>query len=419
MHPRAKNIRAIAGALAAAGYFTMLPLAHADLDPFMVSLDQTVTHDDNLFRAPAGSETPDWQSDTRARLDYDNVIGRSRARAWASADASRYRHSTQLDNENYQLGGQLDWSTIGRLSGQLGFDDDSALYRAGLSGDQAFSGKSMLHTQRGFARLALGSSTPLSFGGGVDVSRSKNSASALSANDINQWVGDLGVTYAQNPDLQVYLRGRRTEGKYPRYLPDPIDFHRDDVIVGGSWHTGGSTSIDAELARTREDYSDSPMRRYWTGFLRGNWQVTGHVAVSASLARDSTQNFMGGVLGQAPGGSSSQGGSGTTIVTQQSLSLNDATDVNVRWDLTSKIEVTGSYLHIVRHYDDVPLGSATLNGTDVTGLYQVGIAYQLSRGIKGGCSATRSTHASGALSAALGPAYLSNAYACFAELVIH
>jgi hypothetical protein len=393
------------------------------LDPFVVTLGETVTNDDNLFRAAAGSEAADWQSDTRLRVDYDDRIGRDHAMAWAAGDISRYRHNTQLDNENYQLGGQFDWSTLNRLSGSFGADDDTALYRAGTIGDQSFDGKSMVHTQRGFARMALGSTTPVGIEGGAEVSRSRNGASALAVNDVDQWVGDLGVTYSQSPDLRLSLLARRTQGKYPHFvidsLPAAVDFHHDDLILGGNWTTGGFTSVQAQVAYAREDYSYATARHYWTGFARANWQVGGHVSLSASFARDTSQNFSGGVLGQTSG-SQVQGGSAAaqTLVTQDSLSLNDAIDLSARWELASKIEVNGSYLRMVRRYDNVPLGSTTLNGSDLSNEYRLGLDYKLSRALRGGCYGTRSTRAAGDLGA-LGPAYVSNAYSCLVEFSLH
>ena len=311
MNVRVMGKHPIAFGLVAGACFALHPLAHAQLAPFTLTLGETVTHDDNLLRAPAGSEASDWLSDTRLRLDYSDTIGRNQAMAWAAIDDSRYRHDSQLDNVGHQLGGEFDWTSIDRLSGKIGLDDNSSLYRTGSTGDQSFQGKSILHTQRAFTRAAIGGgTTPLGFEGGVEYSDSKNSAAALSANDANQWVGDLGVSYAESPDLRLSLLGRRTSGRYPNFVPAAYSFHRDDLVLGGNWVSGGFSSLQAQIAYSREDYSDSSARHYWTGFVRGNWQATGHIQLSASWARDTTQNFMGGVLGQGTGAGSQGGTSG-------------------------------------------------------------------------------------------------------------
>jgi len=441
MNVRITGKRPTASWCVAVACFTLPPLAHAALDPFTVTAGETVTHDSNVFRSADDIAVPDTQSDTRARLDYTEAFGRSQATAWAAVDASRYKHSTQLDNDGYLLGGEFDWATIGHLSGKLGGEDNSSLYRPGLSGDEAYQGKSILHTKRAFTRATLGGSGPFGVEGGLEISSSKNSAAALNVNDLNQWDGDLGVYYMQSPSLKLSLLGRRTNGKYP-YLgsttegtspnlvtvPSPIDFHRDDIILGGLWTPGGFTSVEAQVARTQEDYSVSSGRHYWTGFLKGSWQVTGHIKLMASVARDSAQDFEGGVLGQGSisdqqgGSTGSTGSTGTPgsqpAVAQQSLSMNDAVLLSGLWQMTSKIDLSGTFLHASRRYNDVQLGTLLLNGSDDSNQYQLGLNYQINRAIKAGCAGSRSTHVPGALGV-LGGAYVSNAYSCYAELSLH
>ena len=434
MNVRITGKRPTASWMVAAACLALPPLAHADLDPFALTAGETVTHDSNVLRSPSATAQPDWLSDTRLRLDYNSTFGRSQAVAWASIDASRYRRARQLDNEGHLLGGEFDWATLDHLSGKIGADDNTSLYRAGLSDDKAFEGKSLIHTQRAFTRASLGSSsTPLSIDGGLDFSSAKNSASALAVNNLNQWVGDLGVSYMESPALRISLLGRRTAGKYPDFLPGPLDFHRNDLVLDGNWTPGGFTNVEAQVARTQEDYSVSGGRHYWTGFLRGNWQVTGHISLSASLARDSTQNFEGGVLSQAGNTDTSGGQAGSTgstgtagqsgptgtqsLIAQQSLSMNDALTLGGRWQATSKIDLTGSYVRASRRYNNVTVGSLVLNGSDASRQYLGQIDYQVTRGIRTGCSLSRSTFAPGDL-AALGTAFVSNAYSCFAELAI-
>jgi hypothetical protein len=415
-YPDARN-RAIVPRWVAASLLLALPLAHAQLAPFVVSLGETVAHDSNILRGVAGSEVADWQTDTRLRVDYSDRIGRHQARAWASADNSRYRHSSQLNNTGYLLGAEFDWTSANQWSGRIGFDDNSNLYRAGLSGDQSYQGKSMLHAQRGGARVSSGGS--LAFEGGLELSRAVNSASALAINDTRQWVGDLGVSYAQSPDVRISVLGRRTEGRYPNFLPLPDDFHRNDLVFGANWTNGGLSSLQAQVAYTQEGHSEFSGRHYWTGFLRGQWQVSGHVFLSASLARDSTQNLQGGVLGSSSG-TDAQGGTagGQAVIAQQSPSINHSADLAARWQLTSKIDMTGTYLQTSRHYSNVPLGAVVLNGSDTTSQYQIGLSYLISRGLRTGCSGGRSTHSPGDL-VALSSSFASNTYSCMAEFSLH
>jgi hypothetical protein len=396
----------------AAGLCLGVPLlAQAQLAPFAITLGETVTHDDNLLHAVAGQEQADWQSDTRARFNYADRIGRHNAKAWATADFNRYRYNQQLNNNGYDLGGEFDWTAPNLWSGQLGVDANSSLYRSGLTGGQAYQDKSMRRYQRAYSRASVGGVTALSFQGGLEVSRSTNSATALAYNDTNQWTGDLGAVYAQSPDLRLSATARYSDGKYPNYVPTEDTFRREDVNLGVTWTPSGFTTLQGQFGYAHESHSLLSARSYWNGRLQGTWLPTGHVTLSATLSRDASQSMQNQNAWYANVGNASS----NTDLLQQTLTINNTANLAARWAWTGKIGLNGAYSRMVRDYNGVLAGSSLVDGTDAVNQYQLGVDYQANQAARLGCSVTRVSHASGTLAAAGFIPYVSNAYSCLVE----
>ena len=95
--------------------------AQAQLAPFGVTVGETVSHQSNIFRAPAGSETADWLSNTTLRGTFDQAFGRQRAKAFAGVDAGYYKNKTDLNHVGHQVGAEFDWSTVSKDLKKAGF----------------------------------------------------------------------------------------------------------------------------------------------------------------------------------------------------------------------------------------------------------------------------------------------------------
>ena len=130
--------------------------AQAQLAPFGVTVGETVSHQSNIFRAPAGSETADWLSNTTLRGTFDQAFGRQRAKAFAGVDAGYYKNKTDLNHVGHQVGAEFDWSTVNNLSGAIGVDSASRLYQYGIGGATLYLGKNIETTHHGFSRIQLG-----------------------------------------------------------------------------------------------------------------------------------------------------------------------------------------------------------------------------------------------------------------------
>jgi hypothetical protein len=101
------------------------PAAWAQSSPWYVGGSVGVTHDSNLLRlgkpdpVPAGLSQSDTTTSVALIGGLDQPIGRQRLSGSFSLRDNRFDRNEKYNNQSYNLGGSLQWSSVYRLSGSL------------------------------------------------------------------------------------------------------------------------------------------------------------------------------------------------------------------------------------------------------------------------------------------------------------
>jgi hypothetical protein len=256
----------------------------AQVSPWQAGVVQSFSRDSNVGRAAKGSDTvSDTVSGTGLRLGLDQTIGRQRLQGNLSLDANRYARTKQLNNESYELGSRLDWSSLERVAGVMTLGARQALYRA----DNAvnLNSRTMLRSTYGGIQNQLGIVTDLSFDGGLSFSRDRYSTTALSTRDLNQWSANLGLRLRPASGLQLRAGLRHGEG---RYVNATDRLKRDDLDLSAAMELSGLSSVNTRLSRTVERHSLAGVadNRGWTGGVAWDWKPTGQLKFNLGLTRD-------------------------------------------------------------------------------------------------------------------------------------
>ena len=90
--------------------------AQAQQSPYYAGASITVNRDSNLFRAAKGAVAEgDTYTATGLRLGLDQSFGRQRLAASLDGNVNRFSRHRELNNTDYALSTQFDWSTPERL----------------------------------------------------------------------------------------------------------------------------------------------------------------------------------------------------------------------------------------------------------------------------------------------------------------
>lgn len=370
--------------------------------PFNIGVSQSFVHDSNFFRT-SRDEQAEWTSTTALHLGLDQLLGRQRLHGNASLQANRYREHDELDNTGHDLGLQLDWETVGSLSGVLGVQSTRRQYRFGLDSSAPSDTRNIERGDVGYFQARLGGLGEWALLAGANGLHRRYSNDAFAAdNDLTQWSGEGGVAYKASPDLggQLLLRYTRLS------RPDTSvydDSSRKDVELGAFWQATGASRLDARLTRSEEKHAVLADRSYWTGGLGWDWLPSGKLRIRTQLQRDT------------------EGSSGNTGVAQPALPgaaagdlLRDAFLWSVQWATSAKINVTAgaqwSRRKFIQHLEN---GSGRLN--DRTTALTLGVQYSPARALDLGCnlaSERRETNAAGVADLALTRPYDSLTAGC-------
>ncbi|MEW6514334.1 MAG: XrtB/PEP-CTERM-associated polysaccharide biosynthesis outer membrane protein EpsL [Pseudomonadota bacterium] len=274
--------------------------AHGDAgDVFNVSVSQTLTHDDNLFRLPAGvspstgggsTSRSDTISQTGVRLTADKPVGRQVLHAAIGMTNVRYDRHRQLDGELTNYSASWDW-TLGHLwTGALSWSRAQTI--PGFS-DYRAPVRDIVTTDAAAARavLRLHPDWRLTFGAGS--SQAAHSASVNAVGDSRVDSAETGVRYVPGTGKEFGLRLRHAEGSYPNrqqvgaslidngYREDGLDF---DVI----WQFSGASNFQGAIGQTRRSHNDVPGRDFsgTTGRLNWNWLPTGQTSFGFGARRE-------------------------------------------------------------------------------------------------------------------------------------
>jgi len=274
--------------------------AHGDAgDVFNVSVSQTLTYDDNLFRLPDGlspqtgvgsTSRDDIISHTGVRLTADKPVGRQVLHAAVGITNVRYDRHRQLDGELKNHVASWDWAlghwwtgvfSWNRAQTIPGFSDFRAPVRDIVTTDAA-TARAVLRFHPDW-RLILGAGS----------TRAAHSASVNVVGDSRVESAETGLRYVPGTGKEFGLRVRRVEGSYPNrqqvgtslvdngYSEDGLDFD-------AAWRASGASQLQGTIGMTRRSHNDVPGRDFsgTTGRLNWNWQPTGQTSLGFGVRRD-------------------------------------------------------------------------------------------------------------------------------------
>lgn len=374
--PRSLALRTTLSCVLAAAF---LPAAHADSDPWSVSAQETVSHDSNVFRSPGPDRPSDWISTTSLIGALDQPLGRQRLKLDGELDIDRFKRQHQLDSNAHSLAGELDWETIGHLSGDLGYSDARQLYRYNTdAGGTVLTSRNLQTTDAGFFHARLGVVTDWTLEAGGNTYKRSFSNTAFRYNDQVRRDASLGLVWRDTPDLSINLTGRRTVGKYT-YLGD--NFDRNDLSLGVRYAPTGASTFNASLGTARESHSLAYQRdtHLLTARLAWHWEPTGRTKLDLAFLRDNDTGSSESTFIVFP-------------VVDTDARLRTAWSGGLSYALTSKIDVTATGTYANRQLDgsESLLGQVnTFQGSDRLWAAALNVAWHVNRGVDLSCGAAR------------------------------
>lgn len=417
-HPRCSSLRLAAFAVSVA----LANAAHGQTDdtsPFYVGGSVGVSHVSNVYRqADAGN------SDTVTSIGLlggiDQRLGRQHLTLDGSLQNNRYSTNRGLNNSSHSLRGALNWQTVGNLSGVVSVKSDRSLadFNIGNGADSDFRGKNTERNDEYAAIVRLGMLTRYSLEGGWTHKRRDFTAEQYDRFIYSQNTGQLGVYAMPGGNVRLGLVGRHTTGNNPRYpvyaplipsLPNspivqigvaPNDYTRNDFDFTTNWTTGGSSTLNTRLSRSRvtnslvtgiyglRDFSGT------TGSVGWNWRPTGKINLGLQYARDTGQETAGSAVDV------------NRIYTSWRL--------NGSYALTAKLGLNANASRNRSHRDGVSGGQVT-DAFDNDEMYGIGARWAFSRGLSLSCQYNRASRDSSV------PQYVYSAssYGCTGQAILY
>lgn len=269
------------------------PLAQAQTSPYYLGLNENIAYDSNLFRLADGAATPSTvqsKSDTVLVTSLvggvDEPIGRQRVTGSLALRDYRYTQNSDLNYQGYNLAAGLNWSTIHRLSGDVGLRADRTLRKFDNSEQGGSSTDRNIESGQGLslnARLGVVTRMTLEAGWRVDSTRFSSSAYRGSQNQRRQL--SLGARY--QPAASWVLGAGLRQGTAD-YKNASGNYERQDMDLTLRWLPTGKSSLRLRLSHSDTDYpnSSSSNTSGITWEIQGNHQATGKLSVQAALWHD-------------------------------------------------------------------------------------------------------------------------------------
>lgn len=399
----------------------------ASAGPYL-SVSQSFTHDDNLFREPDGGFVEsDTISTTGLKLGIDEIrLGRQRLNASVAGNLNRFRDHSQLDNNGHGIDLRLDWATLARLSGQVRYGRERRLSSFADSRSGALlRRRNMLTTEDLSGRAQLGATSQWVLEANAARREQRYSAPEFRNREIRQNSLGAGVRWQPSDLLGIGLGLRNTDGRNPHFTPGGASnsFDRRDVDLTLHWRYSGLTTINGRLSRTRTDHSLAGARDYsgTTGALGIDWRPTGRTAFNLQFSRETNDESafvrvdddndpetppLDPALVEAP------------LVDSR---LSNTLRLRVFYALTGKISLDAGVSHSRRRLEEsVPVaggGTALLRGRDRSTGLNLGASYAVSRGIHLGCGVARERRSAEGPRTVTAP-FHANTVSCQAQLTL-
>lgn len=400
-HPR-QTLLGIAATLALCAAAS----AQTSARPWYVGLTQDFSHDSNVLGGAAGAETSDTISTTTLRGGVNVLFGRQRLYANAALNHQSYSDLSARNNDGYDLGAGLDWSTVERLSGNVTLNAGRRQADFNVGGIVPVTISNLERTEDFNARVRLGADTQLAFDAGIGQRRVSFTAPEFAAREYKQDSGNLGLTYRPSGILTLGagLSAQRTKYLMPAVGQTAADrSDRQDIYATATWVPTGASTVNARVSVGKTEYDQATAADFSgvTGSVVWAWRPTGLLSLTTSLSRDTGQEA--GFLRLAPG---------TTVSASDFSQVTNALSVRAGYELTGKINLSGGVAYSRRNLVD---GFTGVSGNDNTTTVTIGATWAAMRTLSLGCNASRDSRSS---SGAGSTSYDSDRFGCFGSFTL-
>ncbi|HYP33921.1 MAG TPA: hypothetical protein VES00_18775 [Burkholderiaceae bacterium] len=398
----------------------------AAIEPFTLGASEAVKHESNVTHTSDDARVADWISTTEFTAALDQALGRDQLVADAAVNYSGYKRQRSLDAWGYRAGIQLNWNTIGDLSGAFGADTSRRRYLDdvttgpllnlvnGVPTLLSTTERNMQTDNHVFGRILLGGPSRWQIFAGADASQRRFSASDFRSNDERQWSGNFGTRYSTSPDLTFGLQANYLHGEFP---------HVDTFAFGGVQSTvvqkfdtrsidgtvqlkaTGNSTFDASVGYTKQ-HSDALARdiHFVNGSLNWTWAPPSHFTVKLGLKRSTDFDTSSTDLNNGIRYSNNLSGP----------SVNNLALADVTYALTAKISLDANASYSQRKYSDVVLDNVDVSGTLRTTTFYLSAHYQPTRTTDLSCGGGREQRRAGATFSSF--AYTDNTVRCIASI---
>ena len=379
----------------------------ADANPYYFGGSLSVNQVSNIYRL-SNNTNSDTVSTASLLFGMDQRFGRQRVFADGSLNTSRYRSNTDLNNNGYSLRAGLDWSTIERLSGTVSINNSRALGTYNVRDVAPILKQNIEENNQleAVARLGLVTKFTLEATGGYRTRRFSAVEYARLEFDQNRF--SLGVVYRPSTDLTLGVAGRITQDKYPRYSLSggnysAGEFERKDIDLTGRWAISGASTLEGRLSSGNSKVIQGVGSDFSgiTGLIGWTWQPTARWNLSTNLSRDT-------------GLETSLFSAGTSIFSADQNRLTNALRFNASYELSSKVALNAGFSLSKTDRTNEFLGQSASN-YDRDTLFNLGVRYQLSRGIQLRCQYSKQARDS---STAL-YVYDASSYGCSGQIILN
>jgi len=281
-----------------------------DTTPFYFGGSLGLAHVSNVYRQSTATNN-DRVTSVGLLGGIDQRLGRQHLTLDGSMQDNRYARNRDLNNLSYTLRTALNWQTVGDLSGVLSAKSDRSLADFNIgSGVDPILKKNIEREDEYQALARWGVATRYTLEGGWLYRRRSFTAAEYDRFSFRQNTGSLGLYATPAGNVRLGLVARHTKGLNPRYPvglaldPDtlqfvvvsaPNDYTRNDIDFTTRWSTGGHSTLNTRISRSRTNNSlDNRLRDFsgTTGALSWEWLPTAKLKLNLQYARDTGQESL-------------------------------------------------------------------------------------------------------------------------------
>lgn len=389
-----------------------------DTAPFYAGGSLGVSHVSNVYRE-ASAANSDTVTSIGLLGGIDQKLGRQHLTLDGSLQNNRYSTNSELNNRSHSIRAAMNWQTVGNLSGMLSAKSDRSLadFNVGSAVDPtAIVRQKNVETNEEYQAVArLGVATRYTLEGGWAHRKRDFTADEYGRLVYNQDTGSLGLYATPAGNVRLGLAARHTKGNNPHYPValigiDPAtgkgiyvfatnDYSRNDIDFTTRWSTGGSSTLNTRISRSRTKNSlDTILRDFsgTTGSLAWNWQPTGKLQFDVQYVRDTGQE--------------------TQVRAAELNRVYSTWQIGSSYAVTSKVSLSAK-ASIARARRTSESGAVITDAVTVddTKLYNVGLRWAISRGFSLGCQYDHASRDSNIQQYV----YSASSYGCTGQAIIY